>query len=71
MFDQGAGREMKARTSLLDGFAMIDYVFQAVGPMQIDRFPVFLIDWVVVGRQHVLEMPVETIAKTSPRLGHV
>jgi hypothetical protein len=48
-----------------------DYVFQAPCPLQVGHFPISQIGVAAVDPHCVLEMLVETFAKTSPRLGRV
>jgi hypothetical protein len=57
--DQDAGRGKKAPPCHLDRVGILDYVFQ------VNHFPVFLTDGVVVDRQRVLGMSVEMFAKIS------
>ena len=71
LFGRDAARGKKMQPTHLEDVGLLNYVYQGAYPRQAGRFPASRIDVVVDGPRCVLEMSVETFAKTYHRLGHV
>ena len=69
--DRDAGRVKTVGPSHPCGVEVLDYVFQAPYPVQAGRYPVSQIGVAAFDPHCVPEMPVETFAKISLRLGRV